>query len=231
MRLLSNMQDAVNTLLANAKITADDSAYKIMGNMALLAEAKDHAFLFNDRAQLVAKDADDLKLLIQSRIDSHKAAKAAEEEATRKRIRAEEQAKAEKEASEKLAAEQEQKAADELAAIRASQAPSLASVTPPGKAPASVPFEEVVALIPAAVRQAMELKPAANTETPPKLTLGEISTRLGFNVTSSLLGTLGYEATTLKASKRYHSDDFTAICEAIKKHISAVQAQFEPVEA
>lgn len=239
MRLFSNMQDAVNTLLANSKITADDSAKKIRGNLALLAEAKDHAFLFNDRAALIAKAPDDLKLLIQSRIDAHKAAKAAEEEATRERIRTEEQAKAEKDAREKLAAEQAEAAKAERDRVAAEAAkverivtaPDVAPSTPPGPAAAAITHAQVVQHMPATVRQAMAPKPAAKPETPPTLTLGEISTRLSFNVTSAFLATLGFEATTVKAAKLYHEGDFKPICEAIKTHISEVQDQFEPATA
>jgi putative phage-type endonuclease len=99
------------------------------------------------------------------------------------------------------------------------------------KATPALTHAQVVQQMPATVRQAMAPKPAAKPETQPTLTLGEISTRLGFNCTSAFLATLGYEATTVKAAKLYHSDDFTAICEAIKAHISEVQDQFEPATA
>jgi chemotaxis protein histidine kinase CheA len=245
MRLFSNMQDAVNTLLANSKIAADDSAKKIRANLALLAEAKEHAFLFNDRAALIAKASDDLKLLIQSRIADHKAAEAAKEEETRERIRAEEQAKAEKEAREKLAKEQAEAAAAELAAAKASEGAELSPAAQAlyeaegvarfakshPSAAGYIKHSDVVAVMPATVRQAMAPKPTAKADTPPTLTLGEISTRLGFNCTSAFLATLGFEATTVKAAKLYHSDDFNAICEAIKAHISEVQDQYEPATA
>lgn len=235
MRLFANMQDAVNTLLANSKIAADDSAKKIRANLAMLAEVKEHAFLFNDRGNLIAKAADDLKLLITSRIDAHKAAEAARLEAERARIRAEEQAKAEKEAREKVAAEQA--AADKLAReqaaaeqARAADAIAKQELTEAAAAKAAapvplttqtlphVPFEAVVQMMPATVRQAMAPKP----QTPPTLALGEISTRLGFNVTSAFLASLGFEATTVKAAKLFHEEDFTAICRALIEHIESV---------
>ena len=230
MRLFANMQDAVNTLLANSKIAADDSAKKIRANLALLTEAKEHAFLFNDRAALIAKASDDLKLLIQSRIAGHIAAEAEKEEAQRAAIRAEEQAKAEKEAREKVAAEQAATAAEEERKRVAAAEPAPAAPAPvvtPTPAPANLTHTQVVQQIPATVRQAMTPKP----DTPPTLALGEISTRLGFNVTSAFLATLGFEATTVKAAKLFHSEDFSAICEAIKAHISEVQGQFKPVAA
>ena len=59
----------------------------------------------------------------------------------------------------------------------------------------------------------------AKAHTPPTLALGEISTRLGFNVTSAFLATLGFEATTMKAAKLFHEADFPLICRAIVDHI------------
>lgn len=226
MRLFANMQDAVNTLLANSKIAADDSAKKIRANLAMLAEAKEHAFLFNDRAALIAKASDDLKLLIQSRIAGHKAAEAAKEEAQRERIRAEEQAKAEKEAREKVAAEQaeaarverERQETEARAAQQAQAAAAPAPVATPTPAPANLTHTQVVQQMPAAVRQAM----APKADTVPTMALGEISSRLGFNVTSAFLAGLGFEATTVRASKLYHEEDFVPICRALQEHIDKV---------
>ena len=245
MRLLANMQDAVNTLLANSKIVADDLAKKIRANLALLkADGAGYEFLFNDRANLIAKAADDLKLLIQSRINAHKAAEAAKEEATRERIRAEEQARAEREHAAKVESEriqreqieqtqaarirEEQAKAEKAAGVEVKTMPGQAGDPWPGSAgQAAITHEAVVAIMPATVRQAMAPKPAAKPETPPTLTLGEISTRLGFNVTSAFLATLDFEATTVKAAKLFHEDDFAAICEALINHIAEVQEQFE----
>lgn len=129
-------------------------------------------------------------------------------------------------------------AAAELAAAKASEGAELSPAAQAlyeaegaanfAKAHPKVTHGDVVrVMMPATVRQAM----APKADTPPTLTLGEISTRLGFNVTSAFLATLGFEATTVKAAKLFHSDDFTAICEAIKTHISEVQDQFEPATA
>ena len=63
------------------------------------------------------------------------------------------------------------------------------------------------------------------------MTLGTISERLGVNVTSAFLATLGFEATVVKAARLFHEEDFPAICEALKTHISEVQEQFEAVAA
>lgn len=238
-RSVSSIRDAVGTELSRTKIAANEAADRIQANLTTLRElASEYTFLFSDASQLVQKANDDLTALVKSRIADHKAAEAAKEEATRERIRAEEQAKAEKEAREKVAAEQaeaarverERQEAEARAAQQAQAVAEPAPVVTPTPAPAAVPFEAVVAMMPATVRQAMAPAAAKPTSTP-TLALGEISARLGFNVTSAFLATLGFEATTVKAARLYHSDDFTAICEAIKTHISEVQDQFEPATA
>ena len=88
---------------------------------------------------------------------------------------------------------------------------------------------QVVQQMPATVRQAMALAPTRSAT--PTMTLGTISERLGVNVTSAFLATLGFEATVVKAARLFHEEDFSAICEALKTHISEVQEQFEAVAA
>jgi hypothetical protein len=100
------MRDAVAALLANKKIEANDIADRIDANLKALAEHPDYAFLFNDRAQIVLKAADDLAMLITSRIDAHK-----KSEADRvAKIEADAKVKAEAEARAKLEAEAKAKA-------------------------------------------------------------------------------------------------------------------------
>ncbi|MFZ2306795.1 MAG: YqaJ viral recombinase family protein [Rhodoferax sp.] len=235
-RSLDVMQDAVDTMLSVYKVAANDAAANIRANLAALkADGDGFEFLFNDRAVLIGKSLDDLKLLIKSRITDHKAAKEREEEATRERIRAEEQAKAEKDAREKLAAEQSAATAglvkcDGNHGGKNCGDPECWIDGEPTRTTAPAPaltHPQVVQQMPASVRQAMAPKPA----TAPTMTLGTICERLGFNVTSAFLATLEFEATTVKAAKLYHESDFPAICDAIKAHISEVQEQFEPATA
>lgn len=61
----------------------------------------------------------------------------------------------------------------------------------------------------------------------PSLRLGQISERLGFGITAAFLGTLGFEpAGRDKSAVLFHEHDFKAICAAILRHVSAVQAKF-----
>ena len=230
LKSLDSMKDKVSTELARCKIAANETADRIQANLETKG-LHGYAFLFADLATLCQKAPDDFAAVVSARITAHEAAEAKKEADTRERIRAEEQAKAEQAAREKLATEQAERdriAAEAAKVERIVTAPDSAPVTPPGPAAATVPFEAVVALMPATVRQAMAPKPA---ETPPTLALGEISTRLGFNCTSAFLATLGFEATTVKAAKLYHPDDFPAICQALIAHISEVSEQFDAVTA
>lgn len=97
LKSIDSMRDKVAGELARCKIAANEAADRIQANLATLRElATEHAFLFADTAQIVLKANDDLTALVKSRIADHKAAESAKEEATRERIRAEEQEKAEK---------------------------------------------------------------------------------------------------------------------------------------
>lgn len=90
-----SMQDGVDAELARAKIAATTMAQAMRARRALIEKETKFAFLFNDAATLIQKDTETVALLIRTRIADHKAAKAAEEEATRARIAAEEKEKAE----------------------------------------------------------------------------------------------------------------------------------------
>lgn len=90
-----SMQSAVNTELARAKIEASGTALRLRVNITRISQASDYAFLFNDAADLITKDADAVEAIVTNRIRAHQDAKAAEEAATRTRIAAEEKEKAE----------------------------------------------------------------------------------------------------------------------------------------
>ncbi len=110
-RNFTSMQDALSTELARVKIEATNAAQAIGRNARLIAEHKAHAFLFNDAASLVHKDAEAVAVIVRGRIDAHEAEqkRKAEEaaEAAREKIRAEERAKAEAEAAAKAKAERD----------------------------------------------------------------------------------------------------------------------------
>lgn len=129
-RSIASMQEALDQVLTNAKIAADTDARAIRANVATFKDkAAGFEFLFADLGQVVHKAADDFALLVQSRIDTHKAAEAKRIEAERERIRAEEAARAAKQAEDaRVAALAEQRRQD--AAAESARVAASAPVTP-----------------------------------------------------------------------------------------------------
>lgn len=71
-RSFESMQDAVDTVLAGAKISANATRERIGANLQALEKAE-HSSLFPDMAALVLKAPDDLAAVIEIRIAKHKA--------------------------------------------------------------------------------------------------------------------------------------------------------------
>lgn len=98
-RTLDTFQQAANDAVASAKIAYKQQADIAGANLKTLAEnAGEYDFLFNDRAQIAFKPADDFANLVNARISEHKAKEEARIQAERERIRQEEEAKAKAEA-------------------------------------------------------------------------------------------------------------------------------------
>ena len=119
-RNYTSMQDAVDTMLATAKIDADAQAKDVRAKLAWCKEnAKGHSSLFPDLQQIISKPMEDFTLTITSRIDKAKAEEAAKLEAVRAQAEAEAKAKAEREAAAKMAEEEARIRAEEQAKARA----------------------------------------------------------------------------------------------------------------
>ncbi len=103
-KTITSLQSAANDELARCKIIANELFLIIETNLKEIPE--EYNFLFNDLSLIVAKQADDFKLLVDSRVNEHKQAEEEKLEAERVRIREEEQAKAEKAAEEKTEAKE-----------------------------------------------------------------------------------------------------------------------------
>jgi len=103
-RTLASLRNAVNTELANCKITANNIAGVIRVNLTTYDElASEYKFLFSDIPNLIQKANDDFKLVVESRINKHKVDEAERIEKEREQMRLEEERKA----KEKAEAEQE----------------------------------------------------------------------------------------------------------------------------
>src|SRR5690606_40152330 len=134
---LSSMKDAVDTVLAQAKIAANESAQHIRAALALLSEeTAEHKHLFPDYLNFIGKPLEDIRALVRGRIAEHKAAEEAKAEELREKIRREE--------AEKLAAEQRAKDAEAAKANQQDTTPA-AEVSEPAPTPAPAPIAPVAA--------------------------------------------------------------------------------------
>lgn len=213
LKSLDSMKDKVAGELARCKIEANSIADRIQYHMELLDDEVEFAFLFPDHRQIVLKATDDFKALVANRVAAHKVAEAEKQAAIIAKIEAEAKEKAEREAREKIAAEQAAAAAKLVTEKAAELKPAQAqTVVMHGTLP--VTMAQFDKTYPPLVESIAGKKPT--------MPLREISTRLGFNVTSVFLASLGFEATTVKAAKLFQEDDFPAICRAIIEYIESV---------
>jgi hypothetical protein len=223
---LDSMQDAVDTVLANAKIEASGIADRIQINMGTLRElATGLPQLFPDTAQIVLKAPDDLTALVKTRVADHQAAEAKKEEAQRERIRQEELARIEREQEaerQRVAREQAAQATPAAAPPASPPITTSAAVAPPSTTPISAPAP---ALAPTVIPLQPRAQPAANVV--PTLSIGAINERLQyFTVTEAGLRGLGFEpAGRERAAPRYHESDFPHVLAAIVAHVQGIQAK------
>lgn len=113
-KTIATLQAAADDEVARAKIEAQQEAKRLADNKALIEQHQgDYAFLFSDWRDLIQKDADFIKLQVESRIAQHKEAEQKKLDAERERIRQEEAAKAKQEADEAEAKRQSEEAASQ----------------------------------------------------------------------------------------------------------------------
>lgn len=143
-RTVESLRNAVDTTLANAKITANEIADKIQINIATLDENKEFAFLFNDVATLVMKAPDDLANVIKLRIADHHAEQQRRLDAERERIRKEEQGRANREAAAKIEADRKEQARQAHAAEIVTSPAQVAAPVTTGKAQAATLVEQPI---------------------------------------------------------------------------------------
>lgn len=108
-RTIESLHNAVDSVLADAKIEIDQVMSRIEPNQIFLREhATEYAFLFNDVSQFINQETESFQAIVKQRIAEHKEAEEKRLEAERVRIREEEEQKAKK----KL--EQQQKDAEKI---------------------------------------------------------------------------------------------------------------------
>ncbi len=226
-RNYSSMQDAVDTMLAGAKIAADSAAKSVREKLAWCKEhAACHGHLFPDLQQIISKPLEDFLLIISSRIEKAKADEAERIEAERQRIRAEEEARARRIAqeeqdkarreAERAEAEARRQAEDAEAAER-KRAEAAACAIQAEEKPADTASKPFAAEAPAITEA-----PAVEIDDQRRIKLGEIGERLGFAVTAAFLSDLGFDpVATEKSAKLYRFADFRPICAKIIERVRA----------
>lgn len=238
-RTLASLNDAVDTLLASAKIATSQTAADYRAKQTWCKEnAAGYGFLFMDMQQIIVKPMDDFQLVVTTRIGEHKRAEEAKAEAERARIREEERVKAEAAAAEtaRLAKAEEARIAAEAEA--AERARVAAETKRQLDEKAALVAAERAAEQPAPTHSAVTLhsvtqKPAVASvvlsdrtppDAPPTLRLGQITERLGFALTADFMRVLGFEpAGRDKAAVLYHEAQFPQICAALIAHVESVQ--------
>lgn len=236
LRTFDSMQNAVDTALANAKISTSAIADRIQVNLTYLEEdvPQGHAFLFADLSSIVIKDTDDFHAIVDNRISAHKAKREKEEAEQRERIRKEEVERLDREAETR---EQQRQAEIAFAVLQQRQDPAVAAQHEAMREAISIGMGVTMTAIdgngtldvkhvPAANVVPMRTAPAAAPSTPPTLKLGQIGERLGFSLTGDFLKSLGFEpAARDKSALLFHEASFTLICAALVNHINYVQAK------
>ena len=208
-RSFASMQEAVDTVAANAKVDASQSAERIRANIRVMEmEVGTHAALFPDRVQLcAAKAPEDLRNLVAARIAAHQQAEQDRLEAERARIRKEEEARAAR-----LQQEKEAQLAREAAASEAATIPEPEPVQQAIQRPASVaqPEKPYVQAVADLVGDAAPWAPEGQ-----KIKLGEINALIGpLTISAEGLRQLGYEpVATERGAKLYAADQVPAMCE------------------
>ena len=186
----SSMEEAVSGVVANAKITASQTADRTRANMSILADHPDHATLFADRVTLCATKApEDLRNLVAARIGEHQKREAERLEAERARIRQEE--------AERLHREQ--------AAAQPKEIVEAAEAAKPDAVPAAI------------VSTIVQQTPSAADRLGARIKLGDINARIApLTISSDGLTQLGFAPVAKERSATlYREADFPSICQAL----------------
>jgi putative phage-type endonuclease len=230
----TSMQDALNTMLANAKIEADAQAKSIHANIQAINAAGNIA-LFADQRTLALKAPDDLAAIIEQRLGAEQKRQDEQRESVRLEVES------------SLAAAQEAKVEAEALKCPPPPSPTLA---PPAEV-LTPNFAQVTTTVQTDTERARGrinflplphgLTTAADLSDPKlwdvvdaevvkpaddgkRMNLTEINARLAPLLMSTAgLAELGFEPIEqIKASRLFRASDFPGICAAISAHVLAL---------
>jgi hypothetical protein len=194
-RTLASLHDAVDTELANAKITADAAAKDIRAKLAWCkANAEGYGFLFKDMQQLVGKADEDFRLVVTARIAAHKKSEDEKAEALRVQVIEEERARI---------------AANAAIATAATPPPSPAVAVPPAARAPAVSAPDATGS-----QAAPDLRLGQISERLGFTVTADFLRSLGFE-----------PAGRERAAVLYQESDFDFMCAALIDHINGVRIQ------
>ena len=243
LRSLASMEDKISSMLAAAKIAANDTADKIDVNLkALPALVGDRTGITPDLAVLVLKPAEDFAAQVSQRVAQQKAAeerRAAElAERERERIRAEEAARLEREQQardalerqqreEAAALERRQREADESAARVQAQGAAAAPASAQAAPAPSCPPVASAAPLTTGPGNVVPMPTKAPAATATLIKLGAINERIApLSIDAAGLAALGFQPVSTQGSaKMYAERDLPRMLDAMLQHIGAVQAK------
>lgn len=140
-RTIESLQNAVDSVVAETKITIDQAMSRIVPNQIFLKEhATEYSFLFSDVQAIINQDTEPFQAIVKSRIAEHKQAEADRLEQERERIRQEEEAKAAEKAERERQEEERRMENERKEQQRAEQKDTADEITEPEQpkvAPAS----------------------------------------------------------------------------------------------
>lgn len=231
-RTMAGMQDALDGVLAVAKIASDEEARALRANLATFkAKAEGFEFLFADLGQILHWTDTQFEAVIFSRIAAHKLEeqaremkrKAAAEAAEQRRLQAEESAR-------QAAAAVSQ--AKEYTEGRDSQQVLKATAATPDATGREIPANVAQVGGPVGAGQAAAAAPVANE--PATLTLGMICERLQFTVRADFLADVLHVKPAKVEGKRpgtYTESQFATICHQLQSHVSAMAELYDSAVA
>ena len=200
LRSFDSARNGVSTRIASHTIEATAQAAMVQANLDLLKQHQDHEFLFPDVATIALKKTDDFAALVKVRIADHKAA----------------EEKREAEAKEQREAE---------AALVATAQPDVANLITEKLEPVVVDQPEFVEMATTNGTVISMSRGSPVVTTAPTLKLGEIGTRLGFQLSADFLRQIGFEAVKERGACLYQEADFPLMCMRLMSHIQGVLAK------
>jgi hypothetical protein len=202
---------AVDQLLADKKIEANDIAGRITMNLRTMRPTATTTSSSPDLKQIVAKQPEDFQALVQSRVLAHQQEEQRREEATRERIRQEEERKAREKVAASSASSRSAKQRRQRAPSPARRPPPRSRAWPPHAPASNTPLPRIT---PITRPRGKPTAPGRNQRAPG----AAFHQRSG----AGQAGVPGSRQGPLRVL--FHEADFEAMCDSIVAHVRTAAA-------